>query len=164
MIVLFIVAVLGAVALLFYWSQMVSTTKQDLSAKEKLASRTEGRVQFLIKENSLLWEQLLLIESLAISPERHRLVFELRLLLPYLWQLDINNFYVNELQQKGTPLVRAINDPVINQLWARGTLESINKIPLTIVGQINDPAYDPDKGVVRQPDQWYPDQRLWPEH
>lgn len=163
MIVLFIVAVLGAVVLLFYWSQTVSTTKQDLKSQQQLAGSSEGRAQFLINQNRVLWERLLLIENLPMSPDRHRLAFELHLLLPYLWQPDVNSFYINELRLKGEPLVQAINDPVINQLWAQGTLEAINKIPLTLVGQITDPAYDPNKGVIRQPDQWYPDRALWSE-
>lgn len=163
MIVLFIVAVLGAVVLLFYWSQTVSTTKQDLQKQRQLADSAEGRTQFLIRENRLLWERLLLVENLPMSPERHRLAFELHLLLPYLWQPEVNSFYIDELRLKGEPLVRAIDDPVINALWARGTLESITKIPLTLIGQMTDPAYDPNKGVVRQHDQWYPDRVLWTE-
>lgn len=161
MIVLFIVAVLGAVVLLFYWSQTVSTTKQDLKKQQQLAQSAEGRAQFLIEQQRALWERLLLVEDLPMSPDRHRLAFEMNLLLPYLWQPDVNTFYINELRLKGEPLVLAINDPIINQLWERGTLESIHKIPLTLVGQITDPAYDPNKGVVRQPDQWYPDRVLW---
>ncbi len=163
MIVLFIVAVLGGVILLYYWSQTMSTTKQDLGAQQQLTAEAEGRAQYLVKENALLWERLLLVESLPVSPERHRLASEMHLLLPYLWQPDVNRFYAGELQRKGAPLVQAIDDPVINQLWARGTLESVSKIPLAIIGQITDPAYDPDKGVVRQHDQWYPDLALWPE-
>jgi hypothetical protein len=93
--------------------------------------------------------------------ERHRLAFELHLLMPYLWQAAPNAFYANELKSKGDPLVKAINDPVISELWTEGTLESINKIPVTLIGQINEPGYDPRKGVIRQPDRWYPDRRLW---
>lgn len=162
MIVLFIVAVVGAVTLLFYWSQTVSATKHDLKSQLQLADASEGRAQFLVNENRLLWERLLLVDGLGLSAQRHRLAFELHLLMPYLWQSTVNPFYVNELQLKAEPLVKAINDPVINHLWARGTLESISKIPLTLIGQLTDPDYDPDKGVVRQHDRWYPDQVFWP--
>lgn len=162
MIVLFIVAVLGAVVLLFYWSQTVSTTKQDLKGQQQLADSAEGRAQFLIEQNRALWERLLLVDNLPMSPDRKRLAFEMHLLLPYLWQPEVNTFYINELRLKGEPLVTAINDPVILQLWAHGTLETISKIPLTLTGQMSDPDYDPNKGVVRQPNQWYPDRVLWP--
>lgn len=163
MIVLFIVAVAGAVTLLYYWSQTVSATKQDLKGQRQLAGASEGRAQFLVNETRLLWEQLLLEGALPLPPERHQLAFELHLLMPYLWQTDTNPFYINELQLKAGPLVKSINDPVINRLWARGTLESINKIPLTLAGQLSDPHYDPEKGVVRQHDKWYPSQVLWSE-
>lgn len=163
MVVLFIVAVVGAVALLYYWSGMVSTMREDLKGQRELAEASEGRAQFLVDENRLLWERLLLLELPSMSAERHRLAFELHLLMPYLWQATPNPFYANELKVKAEPLVKAINDPVINDLWSQGTLESINKIPLALIGQINEPGYDPVKGTVRQHDKWYPEWRFWPQ-
>lgn len=161
MIVLFIVAVVGAIALLYYWSQTVSTTKQEFESQSMLAEEAEGRAQYVLSETRLLWDQLLSLEQLQLPPARHRLLFELNLLLPYLWQPDPKTFYINEARTKIDPLVREVNDPVINQLWAKGTLESVNKIPLTIIGQLQDPSYDPDRGVVRQHDLWYPTLALW---
>ena len=161
MVVLFIVAVVGAVALLYYWSGLVSTARQDMKEQRQKADESEGRTQYLIDENRLLWERILLVDELSMSVERHRLAYEMYLLMPYLWQAAPSPFYASELQLKGGPLVKAINDPVINELWAEGTLESINKIPLTLIGQISEPGYDPRKGVIRQPDRWYPDRRLW---
>ncbi|MFA5521239.1 MAG: hypothetical protein WCY98_06390 [Castellaniella sp.] len=161
MIVLFIVAIVGTVALLYYWSQTVSTTRQDYQDQRELAELSEGRAQFLLDESHLLWEQLLLLETLGLSGDRHRLAFELNLLLPYLWQPQPNPFYAKELRIKAEPLVKAIDDPVISRLWAEGTLESINRIPLTLIGQVRDAGYDPNLGQVRQHDRWYPTWRLW---
>lgn len=161
MIVLFIVAVVGGIVLLYYWSEMVSTTRRDLKDQRRLADESEGKAQFLVDENRLLWERILMLEQPALPAERHRLAFELHLLLPYLWQAEPNLFYANELKLKTEPLVTAINDPVINDLWAEGTLESVNKIPLALIGQLVDPGYDPRKGAVRQPDKWYPELHLW---
>lgn len=163
MIVLFIVAVVGAVALLYYWSQTVSTTKQDFEDQRKMAEESEGRAQFVVNERRQLWEQILLIDHLNLPPERHQLAFELNLLLPYLWQPSPNPFYINELKVKVKPLITEINDPVINRLWTQGTLESVSKIPLTLIGQLHDPHYDPDRGIVRQHDVWYPSLQLWPD-
>lgn len=161
MIVLFIVAVVGAVALLYYWSQTVSSTRANADAQRLQAEEAEGRAQFIINETRQLWEQILLLDHLQMPPERHRLAFELNLLLPYLWQPDPKAFYINELKMKVEPLINDVNDPVITRLWAAGTLESVSKIPLTLVGQLCDPDYDPDHGVVRQHDIWYPSLRLW---
>ncbi len=161
MIVLFIVAIVGTVALLYYWSQTVSTSRQDFEDQRQMAEQSEGRAQFLLEESHMLWEQLLLLENLGLTGERHRLAFELNLLLPYLWQPQPNPFYANELRIKGEPLVKAIDDPVINRLWAQATLEAVNRIPLTLIGQVRDPDYDPNLGQVRQHDRWYPTQRLW---
>lgn len=161
MIVLFIVAVVGTIALLYYWSQTVSSTRQDLENQRRLAQEAEGRAQFVLAETRQLWDQILLLEQLHLPPERHRLIYELNLLLPYLWQPDPKPFYINEARTKIDPLARDVDDPVINRLWATGTLESVSKIPLTVIGQLHDPGYDPDRGVVRQHDVWYPTQRLW---
>lgn len=160
MIVLFIVAIVGAVALLYFWSQTVSTTKQDSEQQRQQAKESEGRAQYLINENRLLWDQLLLLEQLPLTSDRHRLAFELNLLLPYLWQEQPNPFYINELMIKVKPLVKSVNDPVINRLWSQGTLEAVNKIPMTLIGQLRDEAYDPEHGQVRQHDVWYPSLRL----
>jgi hypothetical protein len=162
MIILFIAAVLGAVVLLYYWSQMVSGTKQELESQRQAAQEAEGRAQFLVSENRLLWERILLLDLSTMTSERHRLAFELHLLMPYLWQSPPHPFYVNELKLKAEPLVKAINDPVINDLWREGTLESISKIPLALIGQVSQAGYDPRFGVVRSPENWYPDQPLWP--
>ncbi|HUH60371.1 MAG TPA: hypothetical protein VL001_09860 [Candidimonas sp.] len=161
MIVLFIAAVLGAVVLLYYWSQMLSAARQELETQRQAAQEAEGRAQFLVSENRLLWERILLLDLPAMASERHQLAFELHLLMPYLWQSPPHPFYVNELKLKAEPLVKAINDPVVNDLWRQGTLESINKIPLALIGQASQPGYDPRVGVVRSPDNWYPDQPLW---
>ena len=161
MIVLFIVAVVGAIALLYYWSQTVSATKQDFENQSMVAEEAEGRAQYVLNETRQLWDQILQLEQLQLTPARHRLLLELNLLLPYLWQPDPKPFYINEAKTKVEPLINEVNDPVINQLWIKGTLESVNKIPLTIIGQLHEPAYDPDLGVVRQHDLWYPTLELW---
>lgn len=161
MIVLFIVAVVGAVALLYYWSQTVSASNRAQEQQRLQAEEAEGRAQYVLNETRQLWEQILKVEHLPLSTERHRLAFELNLLLPYLWHNDPNPFYANELKTKVAPLIRDVNDPVINRLWNTGTLESINKIPLTLVGQLHDASYDPDRGLVRQHDAWYPTRELW---
>ncbi len=163
MIVLFIVAVVGSIVLLYYWSQTVSATKQDSKNQRLLAEEAEGRAQFVLNETRRLWEQILLLDQLQLPPTRHRLVLELNLMLPYLWQPDPQAFYFGELKTKVEPLIREIDDPVINKLWAEGTLESVNKIPLAVIGQLHNPDYDPDLGVVRQHDLWYPSLRLWPD-
>jgi len=163
MVVLFIVAVAGAIALLYYWSQTVSAARRDLDDQRRLAAESEGRTQYLVDETRMLWGRLLALEPPLLAGDRHRLALELHLILPYLWQTPPNPFYVNELKLKAEPLVRAIDDPVVSGLWARATLESISKIPTALVGQIAEPDYDPEKGVVRQPDKWYPDSRLWPQ-
>lgn len=161
MIVLFIAAILGAVALLYFWSQTVSSTRHEAHDQRRQATESEGRAQYLANENRALWDQLLLLDQLPLPPDRHRLAFELNLLLPYLWQSDVNPFYINELKIKAEPLIKAINDPVINRLWSTGTLESVSKIPVTLLGQLRDPGYDPEHGLVRQHDLWYPSRQLW---
>lgn len=161
MIVLFIVAIGGAVALLYYWSQTVSGTRHEMKQLHTQLRDAEGRTQYLMAGMRSLWDQLLLLEHLDLPADRHRLALEMNLLLPYLWQPEPNSFYINELRLKGEPLVKAINDPVLNRLWQQGTLESVSKIPLTMIGQLHDPDYDPERGIVRQHDAWYPRLSLW---
>lgn len=161
MIVLFIAAVVGAAVLLFYWSHTLAGVRQELESQRQAAQEAEGRAQFLVRENRLLWERFLLLDLPAMTSERHQLAFELHLLMPYLWQSPPHPFYVNELKLKAEPLVKGINDLVINDLWHEGTLESISKIQLALIGQVSQPGYDPRVGVVRSPENWYPDQPLW---
>lgn len=161
MIVLFIIAILGAIVLLYFWSQTVSSTRHDARQKQQQAYEAEGRAQYLLEEQRKLWEQLLLLDQLKLPPARHKLAFELNLLLPYLWQPEPNPFYMNELRIKVEPLVREVNDAVINRLWSSAELAAVSLIPVTLIGQLRDPDYDPMHGVVRQHDRWYPALRLW---